>query len=137
MRAEKCQCVRSAGRQRCYIDILKTTEDVIFRLSLLVPATLAEFITPNAKTISNEAAAFCASTGVFLSAWQQQQVEAGFEHPNGRLAHAVLIERLKNAQKYTLTEIDEQGRERKQEYQKRRDAMKRMFQGNTPNKILK
>lgn len=127
--AGKCQCIRSTVRNRCYIDVVKTTEDVIFRLALLVPAVASEYISPASKEVTAEAAAFCTATGIFVSAWQQHQVEAGFEHPNGRLAHSVLIERLKNAGAYTLTEIDELGVEKKAEYSKRKKALNRIFSG--------
>ncbi|KAL8275070.1 hypothetical protein Esti_000949 [Eimeria stiedai] len=125
--ADKCQCVRSTAKKRCYIDALKTTEDLIFRLTLLVPATLADYINPDAKEITTEAATFCTATGVFVSAWQQHQVEAGFEHPNGRMAHLVLLERLKNGGDYLLTSIDENGEEDKSGYTSRKKALNKLF----------
>ncbi|KAL8439660.1 hypothetical protein Efla_004568 [Eimeria flavescens] len=127
--SEKCQCVRSTGRHRCYIDALKTTDDVLFRLTLLVPAAVAEFISPDSKALTTEAASFCTATGVFISAWQQHQVEAGFEHPNGRQAHLVLIERLKNAKDYLLAEINEAGVEDVADHNARKRALKRFFSG--------
>lgn len=123
----KCHCVRSNALGRCYIDVLKTTEDLIFRISLLLPAALAEHIKPKAKDLNTQAAALCAAAGVFVTAWQQQQVEAGLEFPNGRPANSVLIERLKNSDKYILTEIDEDGRENTSEYNKRTKALKQHF----------
>lgn len=123
----KCHCVRSNALGRCYIDILKTTEDLIFRLSLLLPAVLAEHIKPKTKDLSTQAAALCAAAGVFVTAWQQQQVEAGLEHPNGRLAHSVLIERIRNSDKYSLADIDEDGIENTSEYNKRTKALKKHF----------
>ncbi|KAL8444212.1 hypothetical protein Emed_006333 [Eimeria media] len=135
--SDKCQCVRSTGKNRCYIDALKTTEDVIFRLTLLVPATLADFINPDAKEITTEAAAFCTATGVFVSAWQQHQVEAGFEHPNGRMAHLVLLERLKKGGDYLLTSIDEKGIEDKSGYKKRRKMLNKLFSVNAAAKVAR
>ncbi|KAL8435731.1 hypothetical protein ACSSS7_002268 [Eimeria intestinalis] len=134
---DKCQCVRSTGRNRCYIDAVKTTEDVIFRMSLLVPATLADYINPDAKEITTEAAAFCTATGVFVSAWQQHQVEAGFEHPNGRMAHLVLLERLKNGGEYLLTTIDEKGEEDTKGYKARKKALNKLFSVNAAARVAR
>ncbi|KAL8455650.1 hypothetical protein Emag_000472 [Eimeria magna] len=134
---DKCQCVRSTGKNRCYIDALKTTEDLIFRLNLLVPATLADFINPDAKEITTEAAAFCTATGVFVSAWQQHQVEAGFEHPNGRMAHLVLLERLKKGGEYLLTGIDEKGVEDSSGYKSKRKALNKLFSVNAAAKVAR
>lgn len=123
----KCNCVRSTVLDRCYIDALKTTEDVVFRMTLLFPAVISEHISRNAKTLNTHAAALCASVGIFVTAWQQQQVEAGFEHPNGRLAHVMLIERLKNAGDYTITTIDENGYEDTSLYNRRKKELNNLF----------
>ncbi|CDJ41593.1 hypothetical protein ETH_00022715 [Eimeria tenella] len=134
--SSKCHCVRSNALGRCYIDILKTTEDLIFRLSLLLPAVLAEHIKPKTKDLSTQAAALCAAAGVFVTAWQQQQVEAGLEHPNGRLAHSVLIERIRNSDKYSLADIDEDGIENTSEYNKRTKALKKHFSSGPMKKCF-
>ncbi|XP_026190864.1 uncharacterized protein LOC34620851 [Cyclospora cayetanensis] len=133
----KCQCVRSAGRNRCYIDALKSIEDLIFRLSLLLPAALAKYVTKDTKELSTDAAALCAATGVFASAWQQQQVEAGFAHANSRLAHSMLVERLKKAGDYSLTEINEHGLENTAEYTKRKKMLNNRFSSGAMRKCLK
>ena len=124
-----CLCVRSSALDRCYIDALKSTEDLIFRLSLLFPSAIAEHVNRNTRTLTTEAAALCTSVGIFVTAWQQQQVEAGFEHANGRLAHSMLIDRLKNAGDYTLTSIDENGVEDAAAYNRKRKELNKHFSG--------
>ncbi|CDJ53926.1 hypothetical protein EBH_0009100 [Eimeria brunetti] len=133
--SSKCQCVRSAALDRCYIDAVKTTEDVVFRMTLLFPPVIAGHVKRNAKTLTPEAAALCTSAGIFVTAWQQHQVEAGFEHPNGRLAHSLLIDRLKNAGDYTLSTIDDNGVEDTSAYNRTKKALNRVFSINSGAKV--
>lgn len=64
-----------------------------------------------------------------MSAWQQHQVEAGFESPGGRLAHALLIERLKHAGKHVVVDIDENGREKESDVKRKHKALEALFSG--------
>ncbi|CDJ34395.1 uncharacterized protein EMH_0000920 [Eimeria mitis] len=123
----ECKCVRSTVLGRCYIDALKSTEDLVFRMSLLLPALIGEHINRNSKAMAAEAAVLCTSVGVFITAWQQQQVDAGFEHPNGRPAHAMLIERLKNAADYNVEDTPASN--------KRKKALKGLFSVNAGAKV--
>lgn len=122
-----CECTRSSRLNRCYIDAVKTTGDVVFRTALLIPAILAPYIDKKSKKdgLSPQAARICTAAGIFVSAWQQHQVAVGFEQHGNVLAHSMLIERIRNASSYIMSRINDAGEENTREHQSEKKAWKR------------
>lgn len=90
------------------LDVTKATQDLLFRLALVIfqhirtTAETKEKLDKNVRML-----AFCASAGAFISAWQQQQQAYVLEDENAPKAHSMLVERLRNMQKYMLKSYDE------------------------------
>lgn len=63
------------------MDAVKSTSDVVFRLSLLVPPAVERFMQSQSggRRMAPEFAAFCASAGLFVASWQQQLMATGYE----------------------------------------------------------
>ncbi|PHJ22110.1 rhoptry neck protein ron4 [Cystoisospora suis] len=106
-----CPCSDPDLSQGCMMDAVKSTSDVIFRLSLLVPPAVERFMQRQGggRRMSPEFAAFCASAGLFVASWQQQLMATGYEDIGATRAHLALVERLANGHKFLLKTYSDEG----------------------------
>ncbi|KEP64274.1 UNVERIFIED_CONTAM: hypothetical protein HHA_253370 [Hammondia hammondi] len=109
--SDTCPCLDPEISEGCRMDSVKSTTDVVFRLSLLIPPAIEKFMSSQSSTRQLEPpfAAFCASVGIFVSSWQQQLVAGGHEEKGGNMAHSTLVERLAHGHKYLLKTYSENG----------------------------
>ncbi|PFH31209.1 hypothetical protein BESB_030830 [Besnoitia besnoiti] len=122
-----CPCTDPEIGEGCRMDSVKSTSNVLFRLSLLVPSAVERFIAKqqSKNSLEPEFAAFCASVGLFAASWQQQLVAAGYEEKGANLAHKTLASRLAQGDKYLLkTYSADGGSDHKQWWSRRKRFQK-------------
>lgn len=120
--SDTCSCLDPELSNGCRMDSVKSTTDVVFRLSLLVPPAVERYISSQASSRQLEPpfAAFCASVGIFVSSWQQHLVAGGHEEKGGNMAHSTLAARLAQGHKYLLKNYSDDGSSDHKHWRERR-----------------
>lgn len=127
--SESCPVSSSTGLGGRFIDLGKSSDDVVYRLALIIPSLIGNTQTPLHPI---ETAVLCGTAGVMASGWQQLRQMIHAEPLSAVLAHSALAERLSNLQKYYLQtpdEISSNLSELDAEYEKKRRALKKLASG--------
>ncbi|KAL8432615.1 hypothetical protein ACSSS7_004468 [Eimeria intestinalis] len=96
--SETCPVSPSPLFKERRLDLTKSSEDFVHRLSLLYPTLLSEIGGPTSPAF----AALCSSTGVLLNAWQQHLEAVGVETAAASVAHISFIQKATNLHAFLL-----------------------------------